>query len=215
MQSFFFARFVLLGAGFFAGIVSALLTLAVLKKPDAPSVDPRFLGTSEAPPVWDTTEGDAAIPVSESPPKNQISFQSVEDDLRSGPIPIEWEGPLFSVLEMEDMDRRNAGLIQMATVTARQVPRVQAECLAHLTYALEEKDYAQFLALIRNPSLPLGSRIQFLEETLKIRRPEFSEWLARNLVNQPEVEISQASRRFLAEAGAPTPQPEEKAEGPF
>lgn len=204
-----------LGLGFSAGLIFTFLALSLVKKHDPPPVAPPPLVEPQAPPAWQTPEAAEVSPETESPLGNEMSLQSVQDDLRSGPIPLEWEDPLFAVLDTEDMDRRNSGLIQMATVTARQVPRVQAECLAHLTYGLEEKDYPQFLALIRNPGLPLESRMQFLEETLKIRRPEFSEWLAKNLANDPQPEISEAARRFLAEARTNATHSEKETNGPF
>ena len=207
-----------LGLGFSFGIVCTLLAFSLFGSHKSPAPTPRpfvVKGQIESTPSWDDPQADQAR--ENIPPfiQHPVAFEPVVDDLRSTPIPLEWENSLFAVLEIEDMDRRNSGLIQLATVTARDVPRVQAECLAHLTYGLDEKDYAQFLTLIRNPALPLESKMQFLEETLKIRRPEFSDWLAKNLVNDPQPKISEAARRFLAEARVDATHSEKETNGPF
>ena len=181
-----------------------ILTLVVVqfinpRTPPPPAPTPLTTEKDESDPILVTEPPDPFPVVAPPIMENPMAFEPVEDDLRAGPIPLEWEGPLFAVLEVEDMDRRNFGLIQMATVTAKGVPRVQAECLAHLTFGLEEKDHSQFLMLARNRSLPLESRLQFLKETFEIRRPEFSEWLAKNLMGDPQKEISTAALHFLAE----------------
>jgi len=122
-----------------------------------------------------------------------------QEGIRAGPIPLEWEECLFGALDNTDIRQRNSALIQLATVTARKVPRVQAECLAHLTYSLSEADYAQFLSLAKNPSIPVESRVTFVEETFKIRRPEFSEWLAKNLLSQSQDDVSTLALKYLTE----------------
>lgn len=157
---------------------------------------------AELQPIWQPQELAEPTAGNETIPQAEISGEEPGDALRSGPLPVEWEDSLFAVLETKDMSMRNFGLIQLATVTARHVPRVQAECLAHLTYALEEKDYAQFLSLARNEALPLESRLQFLEETFRIRRLEFSVWVAQNLANDPHHEVAAVAKQFLAEQKA-------------
>jgi len=196
--------YLLAGLSFLCGVILTVVVIQLIhpRTPPLPIPAPPATEENEADPMLVTEPTDPS-PVS-APPimENPMAFEPVEDDLRAGPIPLEWDGPLFAVLELEDMDRRNFGLIQMATVTAKGVPRVQAECLAHLTFGLEEKDHAQFLMLARNRSLPLESRLQFLKETFEIRRPEFSEWLAKNLTGDPQKEISTAALDFLAELKA-------------
>jgi len=199
------ARYLLVGLSFLCGVIFTVLLVQWFGKvPPSPPPPPSPLTPAE--PESDSAPADNAPEMSPAtlPPilENRMAFEPVEGDLRSEPIPLEWEGPLFAVLELEDMDRRNFGLIQMATVTAKGVPRVQAECLAHLTFGLEEKDHVQFLMLARNRSLPLESRLQFLKETFEIRRPEFSEWLAKNLTGDPQKEISTAALEFLTELKA-------------
>jgi hypothetical protein len=186
---------------FFAGVMLTLLWTRS-REIDAPPALPPIIPLIEenAPdPEWSHQDESKEGAGSDAFPDDQMAFQSAEDDLRSTPIPIEWEDSLFAVLETADMERRNLGLIQLATGSAKLVPRIQAECLAHLTFALQDKDYSQFLFLARNRDLPLESRLQFLEQTFEIRRPEFSEWLAKNLASDPQPEISLAAQRFLAE----------------
>lgn len=118
----------------------------------------------------------------------------------STPVPQVWEAPLLSILDQTNVAFRNQGLINLAIHTAAHVPRVQAECLLHLTYGLADWDYAQFLFLIRNPNLPLSIRSKFFQESLRIRRPEFAVWLAKSVVNEPETEIANQAIQFLQDS---------------
>jgi hypothetical protein len=115
----------------------------------------------------------------------------------STPIPLEWEQPLFAILDQTNPALRKQGLINMAVHTAAYVPRVQADCMKHLAFSLSEEDYAQFLYLIRNPALPVTIKANFLSDSLRIRRKEFSVWLAKSLINDPQPEISSLAVGFL------------------
>jgi hypothetical protein len=138
-----------------------------------------------------------------------FALAPVNGALEAQPIPKEWEDSLCAALELQDMGQRNQALMLLATVTARHVPRIQAECLAHLTFGLQEKDYSAFLMIARNRELPLESRLNFVRNTLEMRRPEFSGWLAQNLVNDPEGELASLARNYLKE---PRLQPSESSE---
>ena len=115
----------------------------------------------------------------------------------SSPIPLEWEQPLFAILNQTNPALRNQGLINMALNTALHFPRIQAECVKHLTYSLSEEDYAQFLLLIRNPALPVDIKSEFLSDTLRIRRSEFAFWLASSLANDPQVSVASLAKIYL------------------
>ena len=88
----------------------------------------------------------------------------------------------------------------MALNTAVHVPRIQAECVKHLTYSLSEEDYAQFLLLIRNPALPVDIKSEFLSDALRVRRSEFAFWLASSLANDPQVAIASLAKDYLKTA---------------
>jgi len=118
----------------------------------------------------------------------------------SSPIPLEWEQPLFAILNRTNIALRNQGLVNMALNTAVHVPRIQAECVKHLTYSLSEEDYAQFLLLIRNPALPLDIKSEFLSDALRVRRSEFAFWLASSLANDPQVAIASLAKDYLKTA---------------
>jgi len=120
---------------------------------------------------------------------------------RSTPIPSAWEPALKAALGAEDPALRNLALVHLATATAAHVPRVQAECLAHLTYGLEETDFRQFLALANNPILPLETRAAFVETTLEIRTPEFSGWFAQQIVRDGDPALSKICQDYLAQKG--------------
>ena len=128
-----------------------------------------------------------------------FTMQPDPSDDFSEPVPEEWETPLFAVLQQTNMALRNQGLLNMAINSAAHVPRVQAECLKHLTYGLSEKDPNQFLAIVRNPSLPIRLRQEFLEETLRIRRKELTHWLASTLAYENQPEIATTARAFISQ----------------
>lgn len=115
----------------------------------------------------------------------------------SAPVPLEWEQPLFAILNQTNPALRNQGLINMAINTAVHIPRIQAECVKHLTYSLSEEDYAQFLFLIRNPALPIDIKSEFLSDSLRIRRSEFAFWLASSLAHDPQVSIANLAKIYL------------------
>jgi hypothetical protein len=127
----------------------------------------------------------------------QFTMQPDPTDDFSEPIPEEWETPLFAVLQQTNMALRNQGLLNMAINSAAHVPRVQAECLKHLTYGLSDKDPNQFLTIIRNPALPIRLRKEFLEESLRIRQRELAHWLASTLAYESQHEISTLARYYL------------------
>jgi len=120
---------------------------------------------------------------------------------RATPIPSAWEPALKAALGAQDSALRNSALIHLATATAAHVPRVQAECLAHLTYGLEETDFRQFLALANNPTLPLETRAAFVETTLDIRTPEFAVWFAQQMVKDGDPALSKICQDYLAQKG--------------
>jgi len=114
-------------------------------------------------------------------------------------VPEEWEPPLFEILldTEQGMDRRNARLIELATVSARGVPTVQQECLRHLVFGLSNNDGALFLDLTTNPVVPVTMRYEFLKEALGMRPVQLGEWLSRQLSNHHEPEINGLARRYL------------------
>jgi len=185
-----------LGLSFLAGLGVALFVL-MLWKQHSPDTSQQ-IASEIAPHSQDDylAEGsdDSKSNFSKS---SEIALEVSDENDRTGAIPLEWEKPLFAILDQENMDLRNKGLIQLATVTAKHVPRVQAECLAHLTYSLGESDYKDYLSLARNDSLPIQSRVLFLEQTFEIRPPEFSLWLAQNLAKDTQGNIASLAKQFL------------------
>lgn len=114
-------------------------------------------------------------------------------------IPEEWEEPLFDILldEKQDMDQRNARLLELATGAAKGVPSVQEECLMHLLFGLADGDGAQFVAVATNPAIPVGMRAEFLKQALGMRPQELGEWLSQQVSNHYEPEISSIARLYL------------------
>lgn len=134
---------------------------------------------------------------------------------RSTPIPLAWEPALQAALGAQDPALRNLALIHLATATAAHVPRVQAECLAHLTYGLEETDFRQFLDLANNPTLPLETRTAFVETTLDIRTPEFSTWFAQQISKGGDPMLSKICQDYLAQKEKAEISEEDSSRGPF
>jgi len=114
-------------------------------------------------------------------------------------IPEEWEAPLFDILldEKQDMEQRNARLLELATGAAKDVPSVQEECLMHLLFGLTDDDGTQFVAVATNPAIPVGMRAEFLKQALEMRPQELGEWLSQQVSNHYEPEISTITRLYL------------------
>lgn len=146
-------------------------------------------------------------------PGNEAEALNTTD--RSTPIPPAWESTLKAALWAQDSALRNSALIYLATVTAANVPRIQAECLAHLTYGLEESDIRQFLALANNPVLPLEARIAFVEKTLEIRTLEFSMWFAQEIINSGDATLSKICQDYLVQNRKTAIPDEGFGSGPF
>ena len=188
--------------------LGVLATLWIVKSfsPQAPNSAPHKQANSSPPEAISVENAD---PTSESPASTfvnretqragQFTMQPDPSDDFSEPVPEEWETPLFTVLQQTNMAVRNQGLLNMSITSAAHVPRVQAECLKHLTYGLSEKDPNQFLTIIRNPVLPIRLRQEFLEETLRIRRKELTHWLASTLAYENQPEIATTARAFLSQ----------------
>lgn len=125
--------------------------------------------------------------------------ESTPDGAQAPLIPEEWEKPLFDILLNEEltMDQRNAGLINLATGPAKDVPGVQEECLMHLLFGLSSNSGAQFVAVATNPAIPVGMRAEFLKQALEMRPQELGEWLSEQVNNHYEPEISTVSRLYL------------------
>jgi hypothetical protein len=190
-----------LGLSFFAGVAAALLVV-IFWKEHSPDASQQIASAIPPHSQASNPRHDFSKEVSDDSKSNfakssEIALEVSDENDRTGAIPLEWEKPLFAILDQENMDLRNKGLIQLATVTAKHVPRVQAECLAHLTYSLGETDYKDYLSLARNDSLPIQSRVLFLEQTFEIRPPEFSLWLAQNLAKDTQGNIASLAKQFL------------------
>ena len=114
-------------------------------------------------------------------------------------IPDEWEAPLFDILldEKQDMNQRNARLLELATGAAKGVPSVQEECLMHLLFGLADDDGARFLAVATNSAIPAPMRAEFLREALAMRPTELGEWLSQQITNHYEPEVSSVARLYL------------------
>ena len=114
-------------------------------------------------------------------------------------MPEEWEAPLFDILldEKQDMEQRNARLLELATGAAKGVPSVQQECLMHLVFGISDDNGAQFVAVATNPAIPVGMRAEFLKQALEMRPQELGKWLSQQVSNHYEPEISSISRLYL------------------
>ena len=114
-------------------------------------------------------------------------------------MPEEWEAPLFDILldEKQDMEQRNARLLELATGAAKGVPSVQQECLMHLVFGISDDNGAQFVAVATNPAIPVGMRAEFLKQALEMRPQELGEWLSQKVGSHYEPEISTIARLYL------------------
>jgi len=193
------------GCSFFVGVVCTFFVLRGGDNVNRSSPDLSADLDAVPPPLMQTeiepAPDDTALVDVSRPDHRQVVLTPVPANDVSTPIPAAWEQPLFSILYQTNAVLRNQGLIYMATSTALQVPRVQTECVRHLTYSLSEAEFAQFIFLANNPLLPIQTREDFLEKSLAIRRTAFSRWLATSLANSPEPSISALANKYLLEQG--------------
>ena len=127
------------------------------------------------------------------------SLQTSNENPAPESVLIEWEEPLFKILldEKEGGVKRCSRLIEMATVTAQNVPSVQRECLKHLTYSLQDTDSNLFLLISMSPAIPLQMRVEFVREVVEIRPDELCEWLCSKLAVTKEPQLVECAVSYL------------------
>ena len=127
------------------------------------------------------------------------SSQASNESSACEPVPIEWEEPLFEILldQKEGANKRCLKLIEMATVSAKNVPSVQRECLKHLIYSLQDTDSDLFLLVSMSPAIPVQMRVEFVREVVGIRPDELCELLCSRLAGTKEPLLAEYAISYL------------------
>jgi hypothetical protein len=125
------------------------------------------------------------------------------------PIPAEWEVALASILldRQQPMNVRNARLMELATIKAAQVPRVQQECLMHLAFGLPDEDQDTFLAVCSSSKIPVSLRERFLDQVLAIRPTTLCVPLCERILQLGEPSLSAIAQDYLSAVAEETATP--------
>jgi hypothetical protein len=116
----------------------------------------------------------------------------------ANPLPIEWEDSFFSILNNStSREDRNTKLILFATTSAKYSPRVQQECLSHITYGLTENDGDLALQVLKDDRIAISARRQMFKDLLKIRSDDFCYYLSSGLVSVGDQGISSEAKANL------------------
>ena len=116
----------------------------------------------------------------------------------TGPLPNEWEDSFFSILNnSSSREDRNTKLILFATTSAKNSPRVQQECLSHITYGLTENDGDLALQVLKDDRIAISARRQMFKDLLKIRSDDFCYYLSSGLVSVGDQGISSEAKANL------------------
>lgn len=125
------------------------------------------------------------------------------------PLPKEWEEPLFAILNDPNQDSglRSSRLIQMATVDAKHVPRIQEECLRHLAYSLSDENPEIIFQVATHGAVPAYIRKEFVERVFEVRPEELCEWLAKRLLASGDPVMTAEGAMFLNNFNSTTASP--------
>lgn len=122
-------------------------------------------------------------------------------DAPPNPLPIEWEEPFFDILDnSKSRKERNSRLYLFASTTAQTSPRVQEECLAHLSFGIDESEKEFALQILKDLRISEGARLLMFENLGKVRSDEFIYFLASNISTKlPESGLKKAADKTLTE----------------
>ena len=116
----------------------------------------------------------------------------------ANPLPIEWEDSFFSILNNStSREDRNAKLIIFATTSGKNSPRVQEECLSHITYGLSDAESDLALQVLKDDRIAVNARRQMFKDLLKIRSDDFCYSLSSSLISVGDQGIATEAKSNL------------------
>lgn len=119
------------------------------------------------------------------------------------PIPLELENAIASILlEQQRMETRNLRLADLASNQAAGVPRVQQECLMHLSFSLPEQEPDTFFALCSSQKIPPELRREFLDRVLTIRPTTLCVPLCERILQHGDFGLAEIAQDYLETVAA-------------
>lgn len=193
-----------------------LLSLFLSQKNNAPKINEKKIKREKIAVVkepeteW-VVQTEAVTPSSPPP----LPFPVVDAETPPNPLPVEWEEPFFDILDnSKSREERNSRLYLFASTTAQSAPRVQEECLAHLSFGLIESEAEFALQILKDPRITESARVMMFENLDKVRSDQFIYFLVSDLAfSLPSSRLRQNAEQTLRQfenSEPSTPQAERK-----
>jgi hypothetical protein len=147
-------------------------------------------------PKWSETESASA---EKSLPVLPFTLSENDTDSLPNPLPAEWEDSFFDILNnSKSREERNSRLYLFASTTAQTSPRVQEECLAHLSFGLQNTDKEFALQILKDLRISESARLLMFKNIERIRPDEFVYFLVLDLsTTLPDSELKKVSKQTL------------------
>ena len=183
-----------------------LLSLFLSPKNNPPETDNKKIKREKIAevkePETEWVEQTEAVTPTSPPP---LPFPVAEAETPPNPLPVEWEEPFFDILDnSKSREDRNSRLYLFASTTAQTAPRVQEECLAHLSFGIDESEKEFALQILKDQRISESAKIFMFENLQRVRSDEFIYYLSSELsAILPKSELREAVQKVLAEFQAP------------
>lgn len=144
------------------------------------------------------------IETSEEPethPQAPFPLPVVDTENQPNLLPLEMEEPFFDILDnSKSREERNSRLYLFATTTAQNSPRVQEECLAHLSFGINENEKELALQILKDLRISEAARMLMFNNFQKVRTDEFIFFLASRLSqSMPKSRLTETAQKILNE----------------
>ena len=183
-------------------LATLLLSLFLYSKNNSPKINEKkvkrekFAELKEPETEWIQQTESVTPPV---PPP--FPFPVLDAETEPNPIPVEWEESLFDILDnSKSREERNSRLYLFAITTARNSPRVQEECLAHLAFGINNSEKEFAFEVLKDMRISDSARILMFKNMDTVRPDEFMYFLSSNLMKTlPSSELKQKVAQSLLE----------------
>ena len=177
-----------------------LLSLFLSPKNNPPETDNKKIKREKIAevkePETEWVEQTEAVTPTSPPP---LPFPVAEAETPPNPLPVEWEEPFFDILDnSKSREDRNSRLYLFASTTAQSAPRVQEECLAHLSFGLNESEAEFALQILKDLRITESARVLMFDNLDKVRSDQFIHFLVSDLAfSIPSSRLRQKAEQTL------------------
>jgi len=183
-------------------LATLLLSLFIYSKNNSPKINEKKVKREKFAELKEPeTEWIQQTEVVTPPLPPPLPSPGVDAETEPNPIPVEWEESFFDILDnSKNREERNSRLYLFASTTAQTSPRVQEECLAHLSFGIDESEKEFALQILKDLRISEGARLLMFENLGKVRSDEFIYFLASNISTKlPESGLKKAADKTLTE----------------